>query len=374
MEFSVGHFQVACEDHGQEDRVAVRQEEDWLGLAVFDGHDGPAVSNWLEKGFFSASSPAAGVPDVAQLFAAAERHCVQHFAKAGACAVAVVIDKRRGAITCGNVGDCMAVLDDDMLTTVHRATEPLETARIVEAGGWVSGDGRVFGILQPSRALGDRDLKKGGIPPPPLNKRDSKLLRKTGAADERRPAGDASKVVVAVPAVAQATLRPEGGVLVLGSDGLFDRVSPSACVKAARAARLRGESAAQVAEELCLAARERKSRDDISAVVCFYGPKAEPQREDETEKTMDNDSKLDANGGQEAATIAEAAKAAGEKEEKKKKKKKKHKKKKAPPAAAVAAPSVEGAAVAAKSSGELPVAMLVATCAAVLYVLVVALH
>lgn len=45
------------------------------------------------------------------------------------------------------------------LTTPHRASDPLETARILSVGGTVV-RGRVMGVLEPSRAIGDFDLKR----------------------------------------------------------------------------------------------------------------------------------------------------------------------------------------------------------------------
>jgi serine/threonine protein phosphatase PrpC len=106
-------------------------------------------------------------------------------------------------------------------------------ARIEEAGGWVS-DGRVFGVLQPSRSIGDQDIKRK-IPPPPLNRKAQKELKKHGLADDRQPSGSAKNVVIAVPFVSSAVF-PANEVLVAGSDGLFDVIPAKSCVKIARAA------------------------------------------------------------------------------------------------------------------------------------------
>ena len=59
-----------------------------------------------------------------------------------------------------SVGDCRALLVSgehtyQQLTTDQRASEPAERARILECGGEISADGRVWGSLIPSRTLGD---------------------------------------------------------------------------------------------------------------------------------------------------------------------------------------------------------------------------
>jgi hypothetical protein len=45
------------------------------------------------------------------------------------------------------------------MTTAHRAGDPKERARILAAGGTVV-NGRVMGVLEPARAIGDLDLKR----------------------------------------------------------------------------------------------------------------------------------------------------------------------------------------------------------------------
>jgi serine/threonine protein phosphatase PrpC len=266
------------------------------------------------------------------------------------------------------VGDCVVVLNDTLLSTSHRAED--EEARIVAAGGWVSHDKRVFGILQPSRSLGDKDLKMRGIPPPPLNKREEKQLKRTGAKDERKPSGDASQVIVAVPAVSTATVPPEGGILLVGSDGLFDLLPHKSCMKLARGARQRGESAAKVAEALCRFARERKSRDDISAIVCFIEPAAAAVAVAASE-VLTPIEKEDLVIAPKIVAVDPLPQTPEDK--KKKKNKKKRDKKKA--AEAVRASSVEQeGAVMVKSPAEAKAAMLVVSSALIFYVLVMILQ
>lgn len=242
------------------------EDDSFLSLAVFDGHDGASCSSFLSEKFFSTCKTAtsASLEFMASLFREAEEQCVKRFAKSGSCAAAVVIDKKSGLLVSGNVGDCMVVLGDTLITVVHRADDAEERARIEKAGGWIS-DGRVFGVLQPSRTLGDKDIKKS-IPPPPLNRKAQKELKRLGLSDERQSSGSAKEVVVALPHLSVASL-PANEVLVAGSDGLFDLLPAKQCVKIARAALGAGKTAEETAKELCAMARARKSRDDISAVV-----------------------------------------------------------------------------------------------------------
>jgi serine/threonine protein phosphatase PrpC len=130
--------------------------------------------------FFSFS-----VVSVSSLFAQAEEVCLRKFQKSGSCAAVCVLDRTNSKLVCGNVGDCIVVHGDTVLTKSHRADDEEERARVLAAGGWIA-DGRVFGVLQPTRTLGDHDLKKK-IPPPPLNRKAQKALLREGKTDEREP-------------------------------------------------------------------------------------------------------------------------------------------------------------------------------------------
>ena len=280
----VGSFQIKCSEHALEDRFAVSRRSSSLGLAVFDGHDGEACADFLARSFFPAAWEEQS--SLSSLFSAAESEAARRFPRSGACAVAVVVDLARRTVRAANVGDCEAVFEEHSLSHVHRSCEEEEAERIRAAGGWVS-DGRVFGVLQPSRTIGDRDLKKtkNGIPPPPLNQKQQKQLRKEGREDTRKPSGDASRIVVAEPFLSdEISIGPNGGVLVLGSDGLFDVIPVKSCVKIAKAGVAAKKTAAEVAEELVKMARERKSRDDITALVCFVPPLNQQQQKQNDEK------------------------------------------------------------------------------------------
>jgi serine/threonine protein phosphatase PrpC len=87
----------------------------------------------------------------------------------GACVTAAVVLGGRTLVV-GNVGDARTVLlrpraggatgaaAAEILTEDHRAADAGERARILRAGGFVS-FGRVMGVLEPSRTIGDLDEK-----------------------------------------------------------------------------------------------------------------------------------------------------------------------------------------------------------------------
>eukprot|EP00927_Polykrikos_kofoidii_P066235 TRINITY_DN61872_c0_g1_i1.p1 TRINITY_DN61872_c0_g1~~TRINITY_DN61872_c0_g1_i1.p1 ORF type:complete len:473 (+),score=91.22 TRINITY_DN61872_c0_g1_i1:43-1461(+) len=87
----------------------------------------------------------------------------------------------------------------------HAPTLPDEGLRIRKAGGFVTGEGRVNGNLNLSRALGDLFYKKN------------------------RRLKPEEQLISGVPEVRRRTLRPGDRFLVIGCDGIWERVSSQAC-------------------------------------------------------------------------------------------------------------------------------------------------
>ncbi|KAG2484207.1 hypothetical protein HYH03_016942 [Edaphochlamys debaryana] len=73
-------------------------------------------------------------------------------------------------LTVAYVGDSRCILGSRQggavpLSVDHKASDPVEKERVLQAGAWVSHSGRVCGDLDMSRAMGDADLKrKEGLP------------------------------------------------------------------------------------------------------------------------------------------------------------------------------------------------------------------
>lgn len=184
--------------HANEDRVAVvpsltgvpkdAESDDAapMLLIVCDGHDGVACADYISKVAFQpaledalrrrpAGGPASDGLALSEAFAAVEagwetRASDLRAAKAvtpaagitsGSCLTAVLL---RGAhVTVANCGDCKVILrradgSVETLTTDHRCSNEGERRRILERGGFIR-NGRVIGVLEPTRTIGDLQEK-----------------------------------------------------------------------------------------------------------------------------------------------------------------------------------------------------------------------
>jgi len=141
------------------------------------------------------------------------------------------------------------------LTTPHRAEDPAERARIESCGGSVV-NGRVMGVLEPSRAIGDLDLKR---------------LPKARLAVSIEPSL-ASLELVPSPASEAFPF------VVLASDGLWDFVEPRRVFEVAKQAlgdpnnHSQGALAANAtaAKRLAQEAEACGSQDDITVMVVAF--------------------------------------------------------------------------------------------------------
>jgi len=129
----------------------------------------------------------------------------------GCTAVAVLLLRSEAGgkprIFCANAGDSRAVLSRAgravELSEDHKPENPEETARIVKAGGYVQqmpGGARVQGDLNLSRSLGDLRYKKPDDAPPE------------------------EQILTAFPEVRTFDLTDEDEFLVIGCDGIWERV------------------------------------------------------------------------------------------------------------------------------------------------------
>jgi len=163
------------------------------------------------------------------------------------------------SLVVANVGDSRAVLCRGgvalRLTVDHRASRPEEAQRIRAAGGFVSPNQRVNGILAVSRALGDHLLKENGHP-----------------------------IVTAAPHCVETLLSPKDRFVILACDGLWDVMSDQAACDFVQSmldkeAMTSGTSErpytsfelnsflCRVAEALVKAAIDRLSKDNITAII-----------------------------------------------------------------------------------------------------------
>jgi len=147
-----------------------------------------------------------------------------------------------GRVFVANAGDCGCVLwrGDELLPLSREHTAQAERERIVAAGGTVSAtaDGklRVGGVIQVSRCIGDRSLRRLGL--------------------------------TAEPEVQTAALSEADKALVIASDGLWD-VMPAARVL--HALNNTARSPDLIAKRLIFDAMDRGADDNISVVVLLFG-------------------------------------------------------------------------------------------------------
>lgn len=200
---------------------------------------------------------------------------------------------RHHVLYLANLGDSTAVkfqfaphsrkiTESEILSTQHKPK--LEEARIETAGGWVDAEGYILGVLNCSRALGDREMKHYD------DFQNSKLkqefeagqeLRKKLLANPRRqmppraprrkqsiPKSNMKFLVEPTPDIAMFNLEENDALLVIGSDGLWDYLStPLRYVHLVNEAFSKRQSLEDVCEALVTAAQNAMSSDDITVMV-----------------------------------------------------------------------------------------------------------
>ena len=235
-------------------------------------------------------SPLPASPDwkaiMVATFAAAEAGWIAHVASrragrrggtgaaalSGACVTAMLLDGT--TLVAANVGDCRAVLvplaeagaggslaagraaaaGAVVLTTDHRAAAPAERARMVRlAGPNVVRAGRVLGVLEPSRTIGD-----------------------LGEKARTRPG-----VISVEPDVTVTTLPTGGGgsadaaptaAIVLATDGVWDTLATSCVATVVGGMCAAAAAPTATAANIASAARAGGSQDDISCIVMTVRP------------------------------------------------------------------------------------------------------
>ncbi|KAI0821627.1 protein serine/threonine phosphatase 2C [Trametes gibbosa] len=139
----------------------------------------------------------------------------------------------RRVLYCANVGDARAVLGRGgkgiRLTYDHTASDKREAKRIEKAGGHII-DGRVDGVLIPTRALGD----------PQMN-----------------------CYVTSIPHTATIELDEKDDVLIIACDGLWDVIEDQDAVDLIRDT----HDAMEAAQQLLNEAARRKTSDNVTVLV-----------------------------------------------------------------------------------------------------------
>ncbi|KAI9091636.1 hypothetical protein K1719_028079 [Acacia pycnantha] len=183
-------------------------------FGIFDGHGGSKAAEFaaqnLEKNVMDEVTKRDEDDDIEEAVKHGYLKTDSDFLKkdlhGGSCCVTALI--RNGNLVVSNAGDCRAVISRggvaEALTSDHRPSREDEKDRIETTGGYVDfcrGVWRIQGSLAVSRGIGDRYLKQWVIAEP-----ETKVLR----------------------------IEPEHDLLILASDGLWDKVSNQEAVDIAR--------------------------------------------------------------------------------------------------------------------------------------------
>lgn len=191
----------------------IRGEHKLAFFGIFDGHGGAQAAefaaNNLEKNVLDeviARDEDNFEEAVKRGYLNTDSDFLKEDLHGGSCCVTALI--RNGNLVVSNAGDCRAVISRggvaEALTSDHRPSREDERDRIESLGGYVDlcrGVWRIQRSLAVSRGIGDRHMKQWVTAEP-----ETKVLR----------------------------IEPEHDLLILASDGLWDKVSNQEAVDIAR--------------------------------------------------------------------------------------------------------------------------------------------
>ena len=223
---------------------------------VADGHGGAQVANLAKSEvLLSIIGRAADAPLEDAMHAAfldLHSRARREYVGAGTTATVVAIDRRTRWITCANVGDSHAylVLPEELvpLGVDHRFDNNAdEVKRVISMGA----------------QIGRAQKAATGQPVGPLRAFPGGLAMGRSIGD-----GDCGDWVLPAPNVRRVQLPPEGGRVVLCSDGIWDAVDAESVASLVREAPSPGAAADKV---LAAALRARGLRDDMTCTVLMIG-------------------------------------------------------------------------------------------------------
>merc|ERR1712187_649767 len=236
-------------------------------FAVYDGHGGRQVVDFvtreLHENVLKELRKTTSVPDaLLQAFQATDEDMVRKGIMVSGCTACVCLLQQEGhtrVIYTAHLGDSRAVMcrgsNATRLTSMtdHKATDPLEAKRVIEAGGQIFNE-RVNGMLAMTRALGDQMLKMPTLP---------------------------NDVVSNVPDITSTELSRQDSFVILACDGLWDVMNDQQAVDTVHQGLTelqpirhqiegQGRSVAEIlARMLVEEALQRGSADNISCILIF---------------------------------------------------------------------------------------------------------
>lgn len=251
--------------HANEDRIVVESNESFRLLAVLDGHGGEWTADFVKDRLFSTIArcydggfdPKELADAIDALDAQVQSDATQLNDFSGACMVCVLlfVDAASGeaqTLTL-NVGDCRAIMHEARargkkankgvgpngrlyaLSEDHCEANKAERLRVLASGAYIE-YGRIGGVLEPFRSIGDIDMK------------------------EREMDG----WVIATPEIKKTRLARGRSTLVIATDGVWGSLVNQKVMALARQFPNDPQAAA---DAIVTAAREAGSLDDIAVVV-----------------------------------------------------------------------------------------------------------
>lgn len=251
--------------HDNEDRMIVEQNENFHLIAVLDGHGGSMVADFVKEKLFPAIERCYDhgfnlqelSDTIDSLDQQAQDKAQQRLDYSGACMVCVLlyVDEVTGlaqTLTL-NVGDCRAIMHEARgkgkkdnkgsgpngklyaLSEDHCEANTKEKQRVLASGAYIE-YGRIGGVLEPFRSIGDIDMK------------------------EREMDG----WVIATPEIKKTRLLLGRSTLVMATDGVWGSLVNQKVMAIARKFPNDPQAAA---DAIVTAAREAGSLDDIAVVV-----------------------------------------------------------------------------------------------------------
>jgi len=232
--------------------------------AVYDGHGGSACSQFLKERLhttiatlahngkfpsFDALCASSVIQDSFKICENAyrmdcsETHC-------GSCAIITLVHE--SSLLVAWLGDSRAVLYSGnsviQVSKDHKSSSPEEYHRIVQQGGFVSG-GRLMGVVAPSRAFGDADIKM-----------------------------QYPNLLLAEPSVLSLSMNEhmvpsQTSFLVLGSDGVYDALSNQDICKIISDSLDRSKNVDKAAKALVQAAAKLQN-DDVTVSIVVWNHRA----------------------------------------------------------------------------------------------------
>ncbi|KAH7537577.1 hypothetical protein FEM48_Zijuj03G0107700 [Ziziphus jujuba var. spinosa] len=226
-------------------------------FGVFDGHGGPMAAEFAAKNLHenikdqlmmmtSGESEKKNIEEaVKNGYLMTDKNFLKEGISGGTCCLTALIQDH--SLVISNAGDCRAVMSRrgvaEALTSDHRPSRKDEKDRIQTLGGYVDccrGVWRVQGSLAVTRGIGDGNLKQWVIAEP-----ETKVLK----------------------------IKPDCEFLILGSDGLWDKVSNQEAVDAARPLFMDVDKSdvLSACKQLVDLSIKRGSTDDISVMIIQLG-------------------------------------------------------------------------------------------------------